>query len=56
MILSEGTLTILGTSFLFLTIGHIQIWGSMLTYYLSYFRLLTDPTLTSSSLNMMPSL
>ena len=53
--MSDGLLTIIGTSFLFLTLGHTQIWGSMLIYYLSYFRLNTDPNLTITSLNMMPT-
>jgi len=45
---SPGCQTILGTSLLFLTIGHIQIWGTMLTYFLTYFRLTTNPDLTAS--------
>jgi hypothetical protein len=54
--MSAGVLTVLGTCLMFFTIGFNAIWGSMLTYYLSYFRITSLPDLTASSLNIMPTL
>ena len=35
---SKAQLTVIGTIFIFSTIGYGQIWGSLLPYYTSYFR------------------
>ena len=54
--ISEGVSTVVGTSFLFFTLGHNSIWGTMVIYYLSYLRLNGEPNLTTASLNIMPTL
>jgi len=56
IVMSAGVLTVLGTCLMFFTIGFNAIWGSLLTYYLSYFRRTSLPDLTASSLNIMPTL